>query len=1034
MTTENPNAIAIESFVPIGRPPDGVAGVISLLGISGLGAGYDISGGSQMDKMEVEANPPGVGDAPALVDVVNGESIPKPSFRDIVGGGIVADQRNNIIDSLDVSLTEEDVRVSHTGVYLEIRFFERVHQEIDAKLSKSVIVRLLDLDNDYYLIQFARDVDYDKVLSDGPWMIYGCYLTMPLIPGIVIDGLFQAIKYEGLPVICFGCGKYGHSKEVCGQTEVVTVPPAPGRSRFKELELLGEDNQRNASGMEQDSGRESNTQGMGTAVRVSNVVGEAEGSAQAVVKGVVHSTSGLREVVQVNPVMVDEGCDGSGDGHVEQPCQEEVVVSPRVDAKGVKRSSLASKAFPRKDLRSKKKNELGSAQLVVEDWVSKFASSLNMGTMVVSSSVVNDVNNVVVGDANYEPRDENVSIEAKPLLTSSHVSDVLAIMEPHVSGLTVENFIWRAGFDYSYRVEANGFSFGIWVMWKNTVNIDVAAVVNQFIHGSCFVVASQQRSALWGLLRAFDPGLAHPWILGCDFNVICSSAERHGGSVRRSGRGDLSQRLDRCLCNGKWYEMFALSDVLNLPRLGSDHRLPLLTTTPAVHNGGRGPFRFLSIWNDHPDFDRRKARVLARIKGVELALDRDESPFLLELESNLKKELSEISGARGRVMAEFDKIAGVAPPHASYGGDKLGWRWEENRLFSTSSTYRSITRDGSSSSNGLWNVAWRINVPRRVRVFFWLLLHNKLLTKVERNHRHLTDVATCSVCGQGDAAVDHVLRGCGCARQIWTNLVMNDRLQSFLSMPFTEWITVNIQDIGNMVSLKPVWPSLFSITCWVLWKKRCCLVLGSDPNCYGDVISFCQRFRDEVVAASTRHASNVQPRTGMCWLPPPRGWVKVNADGAVGDSPVMEASGGVICDEASEWLLGFAHNIRSCSILCSKLWAAFDSLSLAWRRGFRKVILELDNMQAVLILNGESSAPGDNLLVVRIKELLVKQWDVRVRHIVREANKVDDGLAWLVRGEPIGEWFYDIPPLEVSGWVVNDREVFCPKFLLVLLM
>ncbi|KAL4323510.1 hypothetical protein GQ457_11G022220 [Hibiscus cannabinus] len=334
-----------------------------------------------------------------------------------------------------------------------------------------------------------------------------------------------------------------------------------------------------------------------------------------------------------------------------------------------------------------------------------------------------------------------------------------------------------------------------------------------------------------------------------------------------------------------------------------------------------------------------------------------------------------------------------------------------NRLFSTSSAYRSITRDGSSSSNGLWNVSWRLNVLQRVRVFFWLLLHNKLLTNVERNCCHLTDVATCLVCGLGDETVDHVLRGCGCARRIWTNLVRNDRLQPFLSMPFTEWITVNIQDTGKMVSLEPVRPRLFSITCWVLWKRMCCLVLGSDSNCYGDVISFCRLFWDEVVSASSRNASNVRPRTGMCRLLPPRGWVKVNADGAVGGSPVMAASSGVICDEAGEWLLGFVHSIGSCSILCVELWAAFDSLSLAWQRGFRKVIIELDNMQVVLILNGETSALGDNFLVVRIKVLLVRQWDVPVRHIVREANKVADGLARLVRGEPIGEWFYDIPPL-----------------------
>ncbi|KAL4323226.1 hypothetical protein GQ457_11G022260 [Hibiscus cannabinus] len=723
MTTKSPYAIATESFLPTGRPSDG------------------------MDKMEVEANPHGVGDALALVDVVNWESIPKPSFRDIVGGGIVADQRNNIVDSLDVSLTEEDVRVTHTGVYPEIRFSERVHQEIDAKLSKSVIVRLLgksigyralknrvnalwssiealniiDLNNDYYLIRFAMDADYDKVLSGGPWMIYGCYLTVqpwsrefytaasypkqilawlrllglpyryyskslfkviasllgevirndfntddgrrgrfthlvvvvnldrPLILRIVIDGSFQAIDYEGLTVICFGCAKYSHSKEVCGQTEVVTVPPAPGHkseppvdgrfgpwmqvtnrkhrpdiasqgmnnegpsvvlkggSRFKALDLLGEGNQRNASGMEQDSGREPNTQGMGATVRVSSVVGEAEGSAQAVVEGLMHSTGRLREVVLVNPMMVDEGCGGSGDGHADKHSVLRIIEegNSRVlkenngrpmygpirsnYAKGVKRSSVASKALPQKDVRSKKKNELGSEQLVVADWVSKFASSLNIGIMAAISSVVNDVNNVVVGDANYEPRDENVSIEAEPLLTSSHVPDVQAIMEPRVSGLNADNFIRRAGFDYSYRVEANGFSGGIWVMWKNIVNIDVVAVDNQFIHGSCFVVASQQR---------------------------------HGGSIRRSGvcprfcdflfqyglldigfygprftwqRGDLGQWLDRCLCNGKWCEKFALSDVAHLPRLRSDHSPLLLTTTPVVHNGGRRPFRFLSI-------------------------------------------------------------------------------------------------------------------------------------------------------------------------------------------------------------------------------------------------------------------------------------------------------------------------------------------------------------------------------------------------------------------------------------------------------
>ncbi|KAK8578331.1 hypothetical protein V6N13_116180 [Hibiscus sabdariffa] len=46
-------------------------------------------------------------------------------------------------------------------------------------------------------------------------------LIIFLVLGIVIDGAYQAIEYEGLPVICFGCGKYGHSKDVCSFQEVV---------------------------------------------------------------------------------------------------------------------------------------------------------------------------------------------------------------------------------------------------------------------------------------------------------------------------------------------------------------------------------------------------------------------------------------------------------------------------------------------------------------------------------------------------------------------------------------------------------------------------------------------------------------------------------------------------------------------------------------------------------------------------------------------------------------------------------------------
>lgn len=40
-------------------------------------------------------------------------------------------------------------------------------------------------------------------------------LTKPLISQFFLDGKVQKVEYEGLPTICFGCGKYGHNHEAC---------------------------------------------------------------------------------------------------------------------------------------------------------------------------------------------------------------------------------------------------------------------------------------------------------------------------------------------------------------------------------------------------------------------------------------------------------------------------------------------------------------------------------------------------------------------------------------------------------------------------------------------------------------------------------------------------------------------------------------------------------------------------------------------------------------------------------------------------
>lgn len=123
---------------------------------------------------------------------------------------------------------------------------------------------------------------------------------------------------------------------------------------------------------------------------------------------------------------------------------------------------------------------------------------------------------------------------------------VLIIVEPRVSGQRVESIIAKLRFQNNFRVEAEGFSGGIWVLWEgDIVNVDIISTSNQFIHyGVSFKDGSESffltclygspipsiRQDLWNNLETLSTAVGNnKWCCIGDFNEYKGLEDKQGG-------------------------------------------------------------------------------------------------------------------------------------------------------------------------------------------------------------------------------------------------------------------------------------------------------------------------------------------------------------------------------------------------------------------------------------------------------------------------------------------------------------------------
>ncbi|KAL4285224.1 hypothetical protein GQ457_16G023470 [Hibiscus cannabinus] len=208
----------------------------------------------------------------------------------------------------------------------------------------------------------------------------------------------------------------------------------------------------------------------------------------------------------------------------------------------------------------------------------------------------------------------------------------------------------------------------------------------------------------------------------------------------------------------------------------------------------------------------------------------------------------------------LEKIATVPPPRIGMGSDSLGWRWEDNRKFTTRSAYGALCGEGEINGAVYWRQIWKMSVPQRICMFFWLAFHGRLLTNEERVRRHLSVSIRCSICSTGPESIEHALRLCSKARRVWEILIPPSKLSLFDALSFEDWLLQGIRNVASIGTRDDLWSTRFAVTCWLIWKSCCAQILGGvDFNSEG----LARHCRGAAVEYAAAHACRQVPRVSI---------------------------------------------------------------------------------------------------------------------------------------------------------------------------
>lgn len=363
-----------------------------------------------------------------------------------------------------------------------------------------------------------------------------------------------------------------------------------------------------------------------------------------------------------------------------------------------------------------------------------------------------------------------------------------------------------------------------------------------------------------------------------------------------------------------------------------------------------------------------------------------------------------------RSCVSKEEASGIlkVPISLSESKDKLVWRFHQSGKYSVKSGYhqahkaKSRTRSHRPSvsyriPDKVWTRLWSIPTIPKVLHFMWRVVRNWVASKENLYRKKCTQSPLCSICGEENESIEHILFRCSWAKKVWEECDLEFWIFGHPIVSADKWME-DILHGGLAKETNDVQVGFIFQVCWAIWKGRNNYVFNGVVPCPKKTTEVAKNANSDYLRAvftvprTYEKGANIE-RTGK-WNPPAIGFIKFNCDGAFSSSRSIAAFGFLARDSGGSALFWRSGRIVASSAMVTEAWALRIACGTAVDRGINDACFESDCRVVIESINHpERQGPWEISAIIEDVKYWAAQKNWTFSWTCREKNKAAHWLA-----------------------------------------